>query len=35
MPVRPENIMSIFSAIGDKCPIELQIGAGPYGPPGA
>jgi transposase InsO family protein len=23
------------SAIGDKCPIELQIGAGPYGPPGA
>ena len=23
------------SAIGDKCPIELMNGAGPYGPPGA
>ena len=23
------------SAIGGKCPIELKIGVGPYGPPGA
>jgi hypothetical protein len=23
------------SAIGDKCPIDLMNGAGPYGPPGA